>query len=1510
MPPKKRGNSNRDEHPSKKDFRISRMSVSADISDVTQRIKRLLLIDVPTTKHCPFGCGALLLCSEMLSTSSWCCNGFTQRHSPWRDHPPELTALFDRPSFGALSRIVNNTLSPAVISSFTKGDEPGIHYYTKHDGPPAMRLSGQLHAKFMRNLDCCWFVIDQVPIPFGTKKGKQLEMDFVHRLRDVLMQHHPFASVLLAVERFRFSSSIDTLHVRVAAAEQQLSAVYVGDGGMAPRRELRTHVIASRQYVQESEQDWEVLMYPLYFPHGDMSFCWFPNLRSSSGHKMRMFTYVKSVILHEPNFWKAYRLAQQFILDCFARAEQRSVAVWQSAKVQENIRKFHRRSDPPRSVLPTRGQKIYMPSTVLGSPGYQRRLFHEGLHLSTVRGNSHVFITFTANMKWPEIAFLSGHLSPSNRLDAVARAFVGRRSRLMKLLDTPHYLFPGCLGIDWFVMSTEWQQCAIPHSHLAVRFVIDQQIQPMNTQRQQLQLMDALISARLPPPGSDAHAVVRTFMMHGNPCQACLRKKRGSEERCRFFYPKKENQHARIDAKGFPIYRRSNADQWVVPHVLQLLLDLLCHINVEWTLHSGAIAYLYKYINKGVESSGVRISDAHDEIAAFRKARVLSASEACYRTLGFDINSRRPNIITCRISLTPSTPCESNVQNTVAISDVTMSADCHGDDNEPPTDRESLARHGLNELGLYLIRPTCAREMTICHFWASYYICCKSTRGSIPGFMGIHWMKRLSPVESCLAWIPETTGELYFLRLLLLHFETNSLDELKAGFPSFRDRAIDVGLFSCDDENLASMNECIKSGFTPGSIRAFFVKLCLYGGSVYGIWESLSVRKKLILDFLAAETHDESWDLDDTIQLTVISLASALIANGFDVDERWNYLGLPPLPGIEDTIYLLSVCKKYTSMLRDYAEIMDFDLIRKTIHRDSLGEVRSHFQQVPSPHPSYYEEVVRLIGKNTEQYHVFSTILQALLHPNTQTTCFHINGPAGCGKTFVCTALLLHERLLNHIGLACATTGVASINYILGFTGHSLYGFPIERDDTILSGPKIESKYMQVLIDGKTNRRLELIRAATLLIWDEISMLRRDLLEALDRLLQTLMGNTLPFGGKIIITLGDFRQLPPVDSENPSRCLDPEMTAYATSTFQSSVLSSPLWRYFTQFTLIVNERARNDSDFHRTTLHIGNGVVKELEVVNLDPRIRQFTSVSDSLHWLYETDVTYPYAPVDIHHRALLCVYNTDVDIINSCVMAQLSTAGSTFVMCRSIDSYHSQPELEIHDVPLQLPEEEAAVHQSEKLLRDTEIEHAEREHTYDAQFPNAFDDTGFSNETCFNEFRKTNLDLCVEYLNSLSFPNAPPHKLSLSVGMMVLIIRNLDPLQKLMNGVRVVIRHIGVRVLGVTRITDLHLQEPPIFLLPRISFVCSYGARNAKNVTRRQFPVRPCAAMTVHKSQAATMDRVVIDLRGDVFEHGQLYVAISRVRSANDVAVLLRPGQTHIKNVTLEILLRGCSPD
>ena len=56
----------------------------------------------------------------------------------------------------------------------------------------------------------------------------------------------------------------------------------------------------------------------------------------------------------------------------------------------------------------------------------------------------------------------------------------------------------------------------------------------------------------------------------------------------------------------------------------------------------------------------------------------------------------------------------------------------------------------------------------------------------------------------------------------------------------------------------------------------------------------------------------------------------------------------------------------------------------------------------------------------------------------------------------------------------------------------------------------------------------------------------------------------------------------------------------------------------------------------------------------------------------------------------------------------------------------------------------------------------------------------------------------------------------------------------------------------------------------------------------RLQHPLRLAYAMTINKAQGQTLDRVGIFLRKPVFDHGQLYVAFSRVRSMNDVRVLV----------------------
>ena len=60
--------------------------------------------------------------------------------------------------------------------------------------------------------------------------------------------------------------------------------------------------------------------------------------------------------------------------------------------------------------------------------------------------------------------------------------------------------------------------------------------------------------------------------------------------------------------------------------------------------------------------------------------------------------------------------------------------------------------------------------------------------------------------------------------------------------------------------------------------------------------------------------------------------------------------------------------------------------------------------------------------------------------------------------------------------------------------------------------------------------------------------------------------------------------------------------------------------------------------------------------------------------------------------------------------------------------------------------------------------------------------------------------------------------------------------------------------------------------------------------MARKQYPLRLAYAMTVNRSQGQTLDHVCLDLRAPPFSHGQLYVALSRVRKKGNLIILTLP--------------------
>lgn len=396
----------------------------------------------------------------------------------------------------------------------------------------------------------------------------------------------------------------------------------------------------------------------------------------------------------------------------------------------------------------------------------------------------------------------------------------------------------------------------------------------------------------------------------------------------------------------------------------------------------------------------------------------------------------------------------------------------------------------------------------------------------------------------------------------------------------------------------------------------------------------------------------------------------------------------------------------------------------------------------------------------------YEAALAYLREPNGH---LFVTGRAGSGKSTLLRAI---RDLLPDDMAVLAPTGLAAIN-VGGQTIHSFFGLPprlIKQDDIRRSR------------NGQVMRRLKF------LVIDEVSMVRSDLMWAMDLALRVNRGRPRePFGGLRLVMFGDLHQLPPVVQEaEVAQHLDSEHGG--PFFFSASGLKEGLGTMLLELSQVFRQ---SDEGLIRVLNRIREGDVEEDDLALLNDCVRPVRTLGEGDAYV------------------ILTPTNAAAQRIN---MAYLDA----------------------------LPG---------------------RLHSYEAGVSGEFSANAHPTDTT----------------------------LQLKVGAKVILLRN-DPDRRWVNGTVARISRLNDKQVWVDVNGKEFEVEPAAWESRRYAYD-SAAEKIVETVagTFKQFPVRLAWALTIHKAQGLTLDKVYIDLGRGTFAHGQAYVALSRCRSLEGLA-LARP--------------------
>ncbi|PBP18910.1 ATP-dependent DNA helicase PIF1 [Diplocarpon rosae] len=493
-----------------------------------------------------------------------------------------------------------------------------------------------------------------------------------------------------------------------------------------------------------------------------------------------------------------------------------------------------------------------------------------------------------------------------------------------------------------------------------------------------------------------------------------------------------------------------------------------------------------------------------------------------------------------------------------------------------------------------------------------------------------------------------------------------------------------------------------------------------------------------------------------------------------------------------------------------------------------------------SDHETYpATEKPRIRAAGTEEREGCENVTKVELSPEQEVVAalalkghnIFLTGAGGCGKTVTIREIMAR---LDGEGIryeVVAPTGIAALP-LGGKTAHSFMGWDHDSMRAPLS-------HLRKNIGGKRRR---IMRKPDILILEEISMVENFFLERMNLVMQTALGSTKPFGGKQVIMLGDFHQLPPVkpckfclECGNSIRISDD--LAYDFHCYKCGLLfvREDKWTFKSSVWQALRLRHVRLEKIHRQNDACFKAILDKIRYgEDLEP---------DEWEALERQKVT----PGGICAVRLM-PRKMQVDEINWRELAAIQEPAHSW---EAIDDYRN-----LYPYP------------TDPSIKRWEIDNPLKKHRF-------------------------------------------PGSLHLKVGAKVVLLANLDPDKGLVNGSQ------GV-VVGFQKYNGQHCQ-------PSIKYVAGVGQKRAfPGITchetfsapvvrftngrilpipavesrtcfgpeyraflgiRVQIPLNLAWALTIHKSQGMTLDYIEVSSK-EVFEKGQLYVALSRATQIEGVTV------------------------